>query len=98
MAITLYAQVVTRHGTAADWTAANPTLAAGELGVESDTLLQKVGDGATAWTALQYCTTVYEATAGAPADAPLAGTARFDPAAFKLYIYTGAAWKSVTLA
>jgi hypothetical protein len=43
-----------RRGTAAQWTAANPTLAAGEVGVETDTLQFKVGNGATAWSALEY--------------------------------------------
>lgn len=97
MAITLYAQVITRHGTAADWTSADPTLASGEIGVETDTLLFKVGDGATGWTSLDYMPNVFKLTTGAPVDSPIAGTARFDASAFKLYIYTGAAWKSVTL-
>lgn len=43
-----------RRGTAAAWTAANPTLAAGEPGYETDTGLLKVGDGATAWNGLAY--------------------------------------------
>lgn len=43
-----------RRGTAAAWTAANPVLAAGEFGWESDTNKLKIGDGATAWTALAY--------------------------------------------
>ncbi len=43
-----------RRGTAAEWTTANPVLAEGELGVELDTSLFKVGDGSTAWTALAY--------------------------------------------
>lgn len=43
-----------RRGTAAQWTAANPTLAAGEPGYETDTGKVKVGDGATAWTGLGY--------------------------------------------
>jgi hypothetical protein len=43
-----------RRGTAAQWTTANPVLADGELGVESDTGNVKVGDGATAWTGLRY--------------------------------------------
>jgi hypothetical protein len=43
-----------RRDTAANWTSTNPTLAAGELGVETDTLKQKVGDGSTAWTSLAY--------------------------------------------
>lgn len=43
--------------TAANWTSNNPTLGVGELGVESDTGRMKVGDGATAWTALDYILT-----------------------------------------
>jgi len=47
-----------RRGTAAQWTAANPTLAAGEMGVESDTRKTKIGTGSTAWTALAYANVV----------------------------------------
>lgn len=43
-----------RRGTAAEWTSANPTLVAGELGYETDTTKFKIGDGSTAWTALGY--------------------------------------------
>jgi len=43
-----------RRGTASEWTAANPTLAVAELGVETDTAKFKLGDGATAWTSLGY--------------------------------------------
>jgi hypothetical protein len=43
-----------RRGTASQWTSANPTLASGELGLETDTLLVKAGNGATAWTSLAY--------------------------------------------
>lgn len=50
-----------RGGTAAQWTAANPVLAAREQGIETDTGYQKVGDGVTAWTALPY---MRAATAG----------------------------------
>lgn len=45
-----------RRGTASAWTSANPTLAAGELGLETDTGAFKLGDGATAWTSLAYAT------------------------------------------
>jgi hypothetical protein len=47
-------QIQLRRGTAAAWTSANPTLADGEIGVESDTDLFKIGDGLTAWTNLSY--------------------------------------------
>lgn len=43
-----------RRDTAANWTSANPTLAQGELGVETDTDKIKIGDGSTAWTSLGY--------------------------------------------
>ena len=43
-----------RRDTAANWTSADPTLAAGELGYESDTVKFKIGDGTTAWVSLGY--------------------------------------------
>ena len=48
------ARIKVRRGTAAEWTAANPTLALGEIGAETDTRRFKVGTGAAAWTALSY--------------------------------------------
>lgn len=42
-----------RRGTAAQWAAANPVLAPGEPGFESDTGKQKIGTGA-AWSATPY--------------------------------------------
>jgi len=54
MSITLSALQKQRRDTAANWTAANPTLLAGELGYESDTGKWKVGDGTTAWASLAY--------------------------------------------
>jgi hypothetical protein len=41
-----------RRGTAAQWTAANPILAAGEIGFESDTGEFRVGDGVNTWSTL----------------------------------------------
>ena len=40
--------------TAAKWTAANPLLQRGELGMETDTRKIKVGDGITYWNDLEY--------------------------------------------
>lgn len=48
------ANIQVRRDTAANWTSANPTLAAGELGLETNTLKLKLGDGSTAWTSLAY--------------------------------------------
>ena len=47
-------QIQIRRGTAASWTSANPTLAAGEFGFETDTNKLKCGNGTTAWTGLSY--------------------------------------------
>jgi len=55
-------QIQYRRGTAAEWTAANPTLAVGEPGYETDTGKFKVGTGSGAWTALAYSSGVTGAT------------------------------------
>jgi len=47
-------QIQLRRGTAAEWTSANPILAAGEKGVELDTGLEKTGNGVTPWNSLSY--------------------------------------------
>jgi hypothetical protein len=47
-------QIQVRRGTASQWTSANPTLAAGEFGFETDTNKLKCGNGATAWNSLTY--------------------------------------------
>lgn len=57
-------QIQLRRDTAANWTAANPTLAEGEIGLETDTDQIKIGDGATTWTALAYYLPSNAATTG----------------------------------
>lgn len=47
-------QIQIRRGIASDWTSADPVLAYGEIGLETDTYQFKWGDGVTAWTALAY--------------------------------------------
>jgi hypothetical protein len=47
-------QLQFRRGTATEWSNANPTLAAGELGLETGTNLFKIGNGSTAWNSLSY--------------------------------------------
>ena len=65
-----------RRGTAAEWTTADPVLASGELGLETDTGKIKVGNGIATWTATTYNVssgdTVADITVGA--DAPASGT------------------------
>lgn len=50
-------QIQVRRGTAAQWTSANPTLANGEWGYETDTNKAKIGNGSTAWNSLSYIIT-----------------------------------------
>lgn len=47
-------RILVRGGLASEWTSANPTLAAREIGVETDSHKLKIGDGVTAWTSLAY--------------------------------------------
>ena len=47
-------RIQVRRGTSSDWSTANPTLAAGEIGFETNTKKVKVGDGSTAWNSLGY--------------------------------------------
>jgi len=49
-----FIQLQFRRGTAASWTAQNPILAAGEMAIESDTHLFKIGDGVTRWNSIPY--------------------------------------------
>lgn len=43
-----------RRGTSAQWTSANPVLASGEIGFETDTNKLKIGDGVNTWANLVY--------------------------------------------
>lgn len=47
-------QLQFRRGTAAEWTSNNPQLAAGELGIETNTNLFKIGNGSSYWVDLSY--------------------------------------------
>lgn len=49
--------IKTRRDTAANWISTNPTLAAGEAGLETDTHLVKYGTGVDAWVDLEYSST-----------------------------------------
>lgn len=43
-----------RRGTAAQWQSVNPVLAAGEMGIETDTRKFKFGNGTTQWNGISY--------------------------------------------
>jgi len=59
-------RMIQRRGTSAEWTAANPILAAGEIGFETDTTKFKFGDGTTAWAAIPYFASADQLIDGAP--------------------------------
>jgi hypothetical protein len=75
-------QIQFRHDTAANWTAANPVLAGGEPGYETDTGKFKVGNGAAAWTALAYSSGVMGPTGatGATGTTGATGATGYSPA------------------
>ena len=59
-----------RRGTALQWSTANPVLAAGEIGFETDTSKFKIGNGSSTWSALTYFANAADLAAiidGAPA-------------------------------
>jgi len=56
-----------RRGTAAEWTAADPVLAAGEIGYETDTGKFKFGDGTNTWSNLEAFSDASAIIGAAPA-------------------------------
>lgn len=54
MSKTINSKIKLRNDTATNWTNNNPVLAAGEMGIESDTRKFKFGDGTTSWNNLNY--------------------------------------------
>lgn len=47
-------RILSRRGTAEEWQEVNPVLGTGELGVEVDTGLAKLGNGTAPWSSLPY--------------------------------------------
>jgi hypothetical protein len=66
-------QIQMRRGTASQWTTANPTLAAGEWGLETDTDKFKIGDGSTTWNSI----TTYSSLGFGTAGGTISGTVNF---------------------
>ena len=67
-----------RRDTSTNWTSSNPILAAGEPGLETDTLRAKYGDGSNTWTNLAYSAVgnaTYATTAGSATTATTAVSA-----------------------
>ena len=78
-----------RRDTAANWTSANPTLAQGELGLETDTLKVKAGDGSTAWTSASYLIDTGGYAAYSDATANFTGTLQNNGSNVVTEAYTG---------
>ena len=49
-----FIQLQFRRSLSTQWTSDNPKLADGELGLETDTRLFKIGDGVKTWSQLSY--------------------------------------------
>jgi hypothetical protein len=80
--------ILLRRGTAAEWTASNPILLEGEVGIETDTKKLKVGDGLTVWASIPYITLTPAAAASlyAPIANPnFTGTVTLDTGASLMF-------------
>ena len=62
-----------RRGTAAEWSAANPTLSLGEIGYDSTNKKLKTGDGVSAWLSLSFDVGLQGATGLVGATGPAGG-------------------------
>ncbi len=51
-----YTRIKLRRDIASDWTTLNPTLLAGEIGIDTTNNKIKIGTGSATWTALPYAT------------------------------------------
>jgi hypothetical protein len=76
-----------RRSTAAQWTAANPVLFAGEAGFETDTGKLKIGDGTSAWSALYYFVNTGSSTLNDIGDVTITSAS-----AGQGLVYNGSAW------
>ena len=81
-------QIQMRRGVSGDWTTSDPTLAAGEWGLETNTDKFKIGDGSTAWTSLDYSSLGFGTAGGT-----ISGTVNFgaDGSGQDVNFYSGTA-------
>lgn len=54
--MSVYTRIKLRRDIASDWTTLNPTLLAGEIGIDTTNNKIKIGTGSAVWTALPYAT------------------------------------------
>jgi hypothetical protein len=92
-------QIQLRRGTAAQWTSANPILAVGEMGVETDTGQFKVGNGSSTWTSLSYATGIPRfSTSERDALTPYTGQVIFNTDTNDMQVWDGSTWQLVGFA
>lgn len=92
-------QILIKNGTAAKWTAQNPVLGKGEMGLETDTRKFKFGDGVKKWNELDYASNGLELLSGegapAGATATVQGQVYYDTTGKKFYISNGTEWSRI---
>lgn len=77
-----------RRSVSSAWVSANPTLAAGEIGFESDTNKFKIGNGTDNWVALRYAGGAGGAVVSTtPPEDPDAGAIWFNSEEGRSYVY-----------
>jgi hypothetical protein len=86
-----------RRGTAAQWTSANPTLAAGEAGFETDTGKFKLGNGSQAWTALKYAGSGGAVVSATAPTSPDQGALWYNSTTGITSVYVGSSWVELSL-
>lgn len=86
-----------RRDTAANWTTANPVLAAGEIGFDTTNNQIKIGNGTLTWTALDYASGGASVliSATAPAD-PEDGNVWYNSTEGTSYIYYDSFWVALS--
>lgn len=91
-----YIQFQLRRGTSTEWSNANPVLAAGEVGIESNTKLFKIGDGTTAWNTLEYGASGYSGFSGFSGYSGFSGISGYSGAvtypSAGIVVSTGSTW------
>lgn len=80
-------RIKVRRSPAAAWTAANPVLASGEIGFETDTGKFKIGDGTTTWALLYYFKNSNDSTLNDMSEVAIA-----TPTADQSLVYDGTVW------
>lgn len=80
-------RIKVRRSSSTAWTNANPVLASGEIGFETNTGKFKIGDGETTWALLYYFKNANDTTLDDMSEVAIAA-----PAADQSLVYDGTVW------